>query len=171
VLKGADESVLNNYLALLAHSAQERNSDHALLALKIKNEELSRSLEVEKARYAKLLSERLRAELSTNDAQIRAANEAYECQNRQLEALGEQPNPRSYNERAEVTEAGVYSDADYGDQVRYDHSNVEEYKKERQELQDRLGSREEVLNRLQEEEAKKAKQRLSLEALKRKAEK
>jgi len=59
VLKGADESVLNNYLALLAHSAQERNSDHALLVLKIKNEELSRSLEVEKARYAKLLSERL----------------------------------------------------------------------------------------------------------------
>jgi len=115
--------------------------------------------------------EQQRAELSTNDAQIRAANEAYERQNRQLEALGEQPNPRSYNERVEVKEAGTYSDAEYGSEVRYDHSNVEEYKKERQELQGRLGSREEVLNRLQEEEAKKAKQRVSLEALKRKAEK
>lgn len=44
LLKNRDEQVLDNYLKLLAFTAQEGNSDHALMALKLENSELKQNL-------------------------------------------------------------------------------------------------------------------------------
>jgi hypothetical protein len=44
LIKNHDEKVLDNYLKLLAFAAQETNSNHALMALKLENAELKRNV-------------------------------------------------------------------------------------------------------------------------------
>jgi hypothetical protein len=44
LLKNRDEHVLDNYLKLLAFTAQETNSSHELMTLKLENAELKRNV-------------------------------------------------------------------------------------------------------------------------------
>ncbi|UJS24069.1 hypothetical protein [Thiothrix winogradskyi] len=43
LLKSRDEQILSNYLKMLAFTAQEKNSDHALMVLRFKKLELRKS--------------------------------------------------------------------------------------------------------------------------------
>ncbi len=43
LLENCDEKVLDNYLKLLAFTAQETNSDHAIMVLKFENSELKQN--------------------------------------------------------------------------------------------------------------------------------
>lgn len=43
LLKNHDEQILDNYLKLLAFTAQKTNSDHAIMALKFENSELKQN--------------------------------------------------------------------------------------------------------------------------------
>ncbi|MDQ7074854.1 MAG: hypothetical protein Q9O24_06800 [Gammaproteobacteria bacterium] len=57
--KNQDPKVLNDYLSLLAYSAQKTDSVHALVALRAENEELKEELLLEKQRYNVLLQEKM----------------------------------------------------------------------------------------------------------------
>ena len=68
-----DEQVLDNYLKLLAFSAQKTTSDHALIALKFENASLQNQLLQERADHAALLDKHLDALLNSENTDVQAA--------------------------------------------------------------------------------------------------
>jgi len=130
--------------------------------------ELEKSLEETEANVEKYQMES--ANLSVEDPRLRSAQAAFERTHRQLSDLGPQPSPRSYQNREQVKEAGMYSNARYDNVTRYDDSNVRQYYEERNELKNDLLNREQKVEQLMVEEAAKTDQRQTIEALRRKAE-
>jgi hypothetical protein len=72
LLQNRDEQVLDNYLKLLAFTAQNTISDHAWMALKIENAQLQQQLQQERAKNAALLNKRLDELLNSENADVQA---------------------------------------------------------------------------------------------------
>ncbi|MDQ7014809.1 MAG: dynamin family protein [Gammaproteobacteria bacterium] len=131
--------------------------------------ELEKALEMHEAKKDELEVEA--ANVPNMAAQVHAAQAAYERQARQLENLGSQPSPDSMREPYTVEEAGMYSDAKYGERTSYDDSNVTAYKEERAEIKGKLETREDAMERLMAEASANDAKKVKFEVLQRKAEK
>lgn len=72
LLKSRDEQILSNYLKLLAFSAQEKNSDHELMAIKLENSELKQNIKKLRDENNALINNNLDNLFNSDDAIIQA---------------------------------------------------------------------------------------------------
>lgn len=72
LLQNRDEQVLDNYLKLLAFTAQNTTSNHAWMALKFENSQLQQQLQQERAKNAALLNKGLDELLNSENTDVQA---------------------------------------------------------------------------------------------------